>query len=257
MHWRYFAYTLIALVANILSEFVPSSVWNVGNKLVFFVSQVACLLSLLCCHRWLNLQPQVTNPLHLIARVLYYAAKNSQPRRRSAFTYWQEKAPSRLDIGKKKFGGPFTEEQVEDVKTVFRLVPLLLIATTVNSIATFGATRSHLSQSKAHLINYFFTNSFFVVYMECVVIVFIHIFVVFPFYHRHHPSMLKKIGIGCFACVTICALFLVIDTTSHVTSNHAIDCMISTNSSQEHDLRLSRHLLHAPHFKHSLAGVFS
>ena len=29
-------------------------------------------------------------------------------------TYWEEEAPSRLDLGKEKYGGPFTE--VEDVK---------------------------------------------------------------------------------------------------------------------------------------------
>ena len=30
--------------------------------------------------------------------------------------------PSRIDLGKEKYGGPFTYEQVEDVKTVFRLL---------------------------------------------------------------------------------------------------------------------------------------
>ena len=38
---------------------------------------------------------------------------------------------------KKKFRGPFTEEQVEDVKSVFRLVPPLLVATTVNIITMY------------------------------------------------------------------------------------------------------------------------
>uniref|UniRef100_A0A1X7VPM4 Uncharacterized protein n=1 Tax=Amphimedon queenslandica TaxID=400682 RepID=A0A1X7VPM4_AMPQE len=41
-----------------------------------------------------------------------------------ALTYWEEEAPSRLDLGKDKYGGPFTEEEVEDVKTVFRLLLL-------------------------------------------------------------------------------------------------------------------------------------
>ncbi len=35
---------------------------------------------------------------------------------RSAFTYWEENIPSRLDLGKSRFGGPFTTEQVEDVR---------------------------------------------------------------------------------------------------------------------------------------------
>ena len=31
-----------------------------------------------------------------------------------------------MDYGKDKFGGPFTEEEVEDVKTVLRLIPLVM-----------------------------------------------------------------------------------------------------------------------------------
>ena len=31
-----------------------------------------------------------------------------------------------MDFGKQKFGGPFTEEVVEDVKTVLRLIPLVM-----------------------------------------------------------------------------------------------------------------------------------
>ena len=162
-------------------------------------------------------------------------------------------------MGKEKVGGPFTEQQVEDVKTVFRLVPLLLVATTVNIITMYIDFTAHLSQSKDQLLDDFLTYPVSVVNVETMIILLIHICVVFPFYHRHHPSMLKKIGIGCFACVTACAIFLVIDTTSHITSNRSIDCMYtyvtSTNSSQEHSLPLSRNLLHAPYFLQALAGV--
>ena len=34
-----------------------------------------------------------------------------------------------MDYGKEKFGGPFTEEEVEDVKTVLRLIPLVICLT--------------------------------------------------------------------------------------------------------------------------------
>ena len=59
------------------------------------------------------------NPIKLIFQVLNYARKNKCPRLRSAFTYIDEEHPSHLDFGKHKFGGPFTEEEVEDVKTIF------------------------------------------------------------------------------------------------------------------------------------------
>uniref|UniRef100_A0A1X7TFB2 Uncharacterized protein n=1 Tax=Amphimedon queenslandica TaxID=400682 RepID=A0A1X7TFB2_AMPQE len=44
------------------------------------------------------------------------------PENCSALTYWEEEAPSRLDLGKDKYGGPFTEEEVEDC-TIFTRFP--------------------------------------------------------------------------------------------------------------------------------------
>ena len=44
----------------------------------------------------------------------------------SAFTYCEDHTPSRLDLGKNQYGGPFTTEEVEDVKTFLRLLLLLL-----------------------------------------------------------------------------------------------------------------------------------
>ena len=34
--------------------------------------------------------------------------------------------PSRLDLGKKKYGGPFTVEQVENVKVFFNILKVLV-----------------------------------------------------------------------------------------------------------------------------------
>ena len=73
---------------------------------------------------WLDTTPQITNPIKLIVRVLNYARKNKYPRNRSDLTYWEEDYPSRLDLGKEKYCGPFSVEEVEDVKTVLRLLPI-------------------------------------------------------------------------------------------------------------------------------------
>ena len=48
------------------------------------------------------------------------------PVQRSAFIYWEDSILSRIDLGKSQYGGPFTEEQVEDAKIFFRLVLLLV-----------------------------------------------------------------------------------------------------------------------------------
>ena len=66
------------------------------------------------------------NPFKNIYKVLKYSWKHKVPEHRSAFTYWEEDIPCRIDLGKNKYGGPFTNEEVEDTKTFLRILPLLL-----------------------------------------------------------------------------------------------------------------------------------
>ncbi len=74
-------------------------------------------------------EPPTQNTFKLVYQVLKFAAKNKYPRLRSAFTYWEDKPYSRIDLGKAKYGGPFTTEQVEDVKTFFRLLAIIAVST--------------------------------------------------------------------------------------------------------------------------------
>jgi hypothetical protein len=53
----------------------------------------------------------------LIYKVIKFAIVTKHPQCRSAFTYCEDELPSRIDFGKNKYGGPFTTEQVEDIKT--------------------------------------------------------------------------------------------------------------------------------------------
>ena len=66
------------------------------------------------------------NPFKMVFKVLKYSWKHKVPEHRSAFTYWEEDIPRRIDLGKNKYGGPFTNEEVEDTKTFLRILPLLL-----------------------------------------------------------------------------------------------------------------------------------
>ena len=75
---------------------------------------------------WLGTTFQIVNPVKMIVKVLNYARKNMYPRNRSALIYWEKNYPSRLNFGMDKYGGPFSEEQVEDVKGVISLPPLFI-----------------------------------------------------------------------------------------------------------------------------------
>ena len=76
--------------------------------------------------KWLIIEPKSLQTLKKIYGILKFAFKHKAPINRSALTYWEENIPSRLDLGKSRYGGPFTTEQVEDVKTFFRLLIVFL-----------------------------------------------------------------------------------------------------------------------------------
>ena len=91
--------------------------------------QLVCSFIGLCVlvgyKRQLNIDRTGEHPLKLIYQVLRYAWNHTCPENRSAFTYWEEDIPPRIDLGKNKYGGPFTTEEVEDTKSFFRTILLL------------------------------------------------------------------------------------------------------------------------------------
>ena len=127
VQWYYWAYSL-----GISSQYLfgPLPISKLNLIMISFTIVFLCLSSVLItdclCHKWLDIHYKSSSPFKTIFKVLNYARKTKYPEHRSAFTYIDEEEPSRLDYGKHKFGGPFTEEEVEDVKTIFRLLTLFL-----------------------------------------------------------------------------------------------------------------------------------
>ncbi len=146
---------LAAIVAAVFhTDFYKS--FNVAVSLisVSFLMTVLVISEMSFNHLLIK-EPVTHNPLKLIFQVLRYAAKNKYPRLRSAFTYWEDKPYSRIDLGKAKYGGPFTTEQVEDVKTFFRI--LILFCASVILIA-FVYGRENLTY---HQLYHYKDHSFY------------------------------------------------------------------------------------------------
>ena len=157
--------------SNDITAFCNWYIWaaNVGYAIRIFFSDCictsyitlakvllpACVTIALCLdynfNHWLIKEPVSENPLKLIYRVIRYAWKNKYPRQRSAFTYWDDKRYSRLDLAKHKFGGPFTTEKVEDVKTFWRIVVFILI--TLAYVSFNVSSLSVAKNMKYHLRN--------------------------------------------------------------------------------------------------------
>ena len=154
------------------------------------------------------------NPIKLIVRVLCYARKHKYPENRSALTYWEEEAPSRLDLGKEKYGGPFTEEQVEDVKTVFRIVPLLISVLSFTISMEIFDNSKYIKKEDSYCIFEYYAVRFIV---SIVYIIMYRIF--FWKFQRIVPSMLKRITIGLILLLTSCILYTIIEAVAYLKSN--------------------------------------
>ena len=173
-----------------------------------------CLVTSILCHiifrKTIINAYKLGNPIKLILQVLNYARKNKYPRNRSALTYWEDNYPSRLDLGKEKYGGPFSEEEVEDVKTVFRLIPLLIVilAFTFSCREPLWIRKVYydfedlLLYNSNDVIPTCIVKSALPLSLITLIFIFIHLFIIYPFCYRYLPSMLKRIGFGvCFSII--------------------------------------------------------
>ena len=80
------------------------------NPLLNAVNLTIALTLSFVLDRILVKEPVNQNPFKLVYEVIKYGIKNKHPRCRSAFTYCEDELPSHLDLGKHKYGGPFTTE---------------------------------------------------------------------------------------------------------------------------------------------------
>ena len=154
---------------------------------------------LLRCKKHLSIEPAGNNPFATVYQVLKYSWKHKVPERRSAFTYWEEDIPRRIDLGKNKYGGPFTTEEVEDTKSFFSILLLLL--------SLFGFQLSGNGFTFIHQFTRSLCPSAWPVLLTTAspplletitALLFIGLFdfLLLPYFRRYVPSLFKRLGIG-------------------------------------------------------------
>ena len=98
-----------------------------------------------------------------------------------------------MDYGKEKFGGPFTEEEVEDVKTVLRLIPLVICISVLvvmgKSVHVFRLHKDIVLQIEM------------IAWLFPVILIPLYRLILHRFIHRYTPSILKSLGISFFVCL--------------------------------------------------------
>ena len=192
---------------------------TVSFDFLFVCANLSLAMILLStCNHCLIKEPIKQNPLKLVYKVIRYAIRNKYPRQRSAFTYCEDELPSRIDFGKSKYGGPFTTEQVEDVKTFFRFIPLAIVAgvlagsiltsnticdklylqfTSLRDIGTNESTRYDVAKC------YFEASFTHAIYFGAAILIPLYEILVYPIFFRCFPWMESrhKILMGMLALI--------------------------------------------------------
>ena len=131
IHWAIWAGNI---ATPILHMIFAAYACTLSDQLLYGVLSLPCLLfillslmiSLSCWkNRWFYSEPGQHNPYKTVIKVLHFVRKHKYPLRRSAFTYHDNEIPTRIDFAKERYGGPFTTEQVEDVKSFLRILVIL------------------------------------------------------------------------------------------------------------------------------------
>ena len=187
-----------------------------SDELLYGVFSLPCLLFillsliiLLSClkNRWFYSEPGQHNPYKTVVKVLHFVRKHKYPLRRSAFTYQDNEIPTRMDFAKERYGGPFTTEQVEDVKSFLRILAILFalgpmfLLEVPASYFIFASFTLHTGQGpefkeKNCTARWLILESGTLGQLFCVIIFPVYIWVIFSFLRRCIPKIVTRLFVG-------------------------------------------------------------
>ena len=192
VNWYSWTYISSGVLANHIYKCTSTHGTFIAPLFLLVVLSIVVMSGCMCNGNLIK-EPVTQNPFKLMYQVVNYAIKHKFPRLRSAFTYCEDAIPSRIDLGKSKYGGPFTTEQVEDVKTFFRALGLVVLVG-----AIFGMTddskfnnrllsevtaiqRNKTSHYSTCSLSFVFTDAY---YIAVAVFIPLNETILYPLFHR-------------------------------------------------------------------------
>ena len=232
IHWVIWVIFASGNVTFMVTQFQTGNPYaaSICVSMVSFVVFCISLCFHFNCHHLFE-EVYIDNCYQLLLGVLKYTWKHKYPENRSSLTYWQDELPSRIDFAKSKFGGPYSTENVETVKTFFRilvivlaLIPFLLASDPlVNEILEFvpqykgGSTELH---GYAGNTIWFIGDDIILIVIPALEFV---ILPLFPKFEYFLINPLRGIGLSMiFILLSICGQFL-IDLIGHI-HNDEVSC---------------------------------
>ena len=185
-------------------EILMANLIIIGMSVTQFFSALVGIVYLIYWKRYLVIDKVGNNPFKLIYKVIKYAWNHTYPENRSAFTYWENDIPKRIDLGKSKYGGPFTTEEVEDTKTFLSII-LLLVSLLGFQLTGYGySIEDQLMRRFCPTVWVIFVTGDPMQFVLITIVIGVPFYqlVFVRFYHKYSPNMLKRIGLGLLCCMT-------------------------------------------------------
>ena len=234
LHWYIWSETLgqcvLRLVgaASICSDLVMTKLFPYA-AIAFIVIISVFMIQNCCKHKWFHNEPCTHNPYGIVYRVLKFTAKHNKPLRRSALTYCDDERPTRIEFAKQKYGGPFTTEMVEDVKTFLKILIMLFVISPISTVQValnymFPIFGIHLGNDTINDENgctpeWILLQSGNLSYVVTVVIMPLYIIIIHPQLPKWMPRILFRLSIGIFLMFISIAVTLVIQV---IANHHAL-----------------------------------
>lgn len=255
IHWYVWIYYVCSLISSLSGDLLFYDTYYFHRiktcKIIaicllattVLVSIALIILSLCKFHRMKAhyvLEQAGLNPYELVYKVTHFAYKHKLPLKRSAFTYCTEESPSRMDVGKYKFGGPFTNRQVEDVKAFWGVLKVILsigpafflqtvTQVTLPAFAEHGNVLVQNNETETHLegvIKYtLFTNGLLTPILVVMSIP-LYLCCIRPYLIRHYTlGMMKRmaLAISLFVLSLLCSFIM--DLFVHLLKTEHAHCM--------------------------------
>ena len=155
------------------------------------------------------------NPYKLVYGVVRFAIKHKHPIKRSAFTYCNDERPSRLDYGKQSYGGPFTTEQVEDVKSLLHIVKVLIslgpaFLLDLTGLTIFRHHRYHQKHLSKNPYNIIFLENGILSPLLIAICIPCYLVLIKPFFSRYIPNMFKRMGLNIIMLNILFLLYIIV-----------------------------------------------
>ena len=217
--WWAFAVCFALFLKNWLPSF-PLLLHNQISRYIMlcilFLLSIAGIMIGVCFRRKFTIEPpRSVDPVKLIYQVIKYAWKHKYPERPSSFTYTDNNTPSRLDFGKERYGGPFTTDQVESVKSFGGILAVLL--SSILFCQNFLIEEDYTTQNvfsndtlRGYVLYSINTNTVLVVMIPFLQLI------IMPCFPWLVPSLLKRMWFGLFLtvlCFVIATIFLKLVST--------------------------------------------